>query len=43
MDRTKLESLGWDSLVLWECELGDLDEVSRRITQFLDPQHVDGL
>lgn len=31
----RLREMGWDVLVVWECELRDLDEVQRRITHFL--------
>lgn len=38
-DRTKieqLESLGWRSLTVWQCELGDLDALTARLRAFLD-------
>ena len=38
-DRTKLqqlESLGWRSLVVWECELSDLNVLTARLRAFLD-------
>lgn len=31
----KLREMGWDVLVIWECELRDLEAVLRRITCFL--------
>ena len=31
----RLRTLGWDCLVVWECQLGDLTEVSQRIRAFL--------
>ena len=31
-----LRELGWKTMVVWECELGDLDHLSRRIRRFLD-------
>jgi DNA mismatch endonuclease (patch repair protein) len=34
--RRKLRHLGWRSLVVWECELNQLDRLSRKITIFLD-------
>lgn len=37
-DRTNLEKLtsqGWDSLVIWECELRDLSAVAKRVRVFL--------
>jgi len=38
-DRTKieqLESLGWRSLVVWQCELDALDVLAERLKAFLD-------
>jgi DNA mismatch endonuclease (patch repair protein) len=32
----RLESLGWASLVLWECELSDPSEIARKVTVFLE-------
>lgn len=37
-DQRNLASLresGWDSLVIWECQTRDVDELSRRIRRFL--------
>lgn len=34
----KLEALGWDVLILWECELRDMGAVECRIRDFLDAQ-----
>jgi DNA mismatch endonuclease (patch repair protein) len=31
----KLARLGWEVLTLWECRLGDLDRLARRIGSFL--------
>lgn len=31
----KLRALGWRELVIWECQLADLDKLSRKIRQFL--------
>ena len=31
----KLRNLGWRLLVIWECELGDSQQVSRRLATFL--------
>jgi DNA mismatch endonuclease, patch repair protein len=31
----KLRALGWDLLTLWECELREMDVVSKRIQRFL--------
>jgi len=33
-----LETLGWNVIVVWECELKDPDEVMRLIKRRLDPQ-----
>ena len=30
-----LKTLGWDALVIWECQLKDIDDVARRIREFL--------
>lgn len=30
-----LRSMGWDYLVVWECELRDLEDLARRIREFL--------
>jgi len=32
---TALKMLGWDSLVLWECQLKNEDELKKRIIEFL--------
>jgi DNA mismatch endonuclease (patch repair protein) len=31
----KLEELGWDVLVVWECQLSNLRKVARRVRHFL--------
>ena len=31
-----LESMGWASLVVWECETTDADRLSERLRSFLD-------
>ena len=33
----RLEALGWEALVLWECELGDSEKTARRLRKFLGP------
>lgn len=33
-----LAGLGWKSLVMWECELTDIDEVERKLIRFLAPK-----
>ena len=38
-DRTKieqLESMGWESLVLWQCELADIGALAIRLQEFVD-------
>ena len=35
-NQSKLSSLGWDFLVIWECQLGCIVEVSERIREFLE-------
>ncbi len=32
---TALEALGWDVLVIWECELREPELLNRKITTFL--------
>lgn len=34
--RSDLKALGWDVLVVWECELKDAEALSSRITSFLE-------
>jgi G:T-mismatch repair DNA endonuclease (very short patch repair protein) len=36
MARQQLENEGWRVLVLWECEMRDADQLSRRLVSFLD-------
>jgi DNA mismatch endonuclease (patch repair protein) len=36
----KLHELGWDVLVIWECETRDEATLSRRISQFLDDETI---
>lgn len=33
----ELKKAGWESLVLWQCEVARLDDVLNRIVQFLGP------
>ena len=35
-NRRKLRKLGWDILVVWECQVGDPDQLAERIRRFLD-------
>lgn len=39
-NRHDLDSLGWNSLTLWECELKTLDEMIARTAEFLGPPAV---
>jgi DNA mismatch endonuclease (patch repair protein) len=32
----ELRRMGWKVLVVWECELSDLDRVARRVAGFLE-------
>ena len=34
-NKTKLESLGWQVLEVWECEIRDIETVKKRIQDFL--------
>lgn len=36
MNLTDLHELGWQVMVVWECETTNLDALARRLTQFLD-------
>jgi len=36
-NRERLAAAGWQSLVLWECELGDEAALARRLGRFLGP------
>ncbi len=33
--RRQLRALGWDVMVVWECQLADLDRLEQRIRRFL--------
>ena len=35
-NQEKLSALGWNFLVVWECETNDLETLTAKITQFLD-------
>jgi DNA mismatch endonuclease (patch repair protein) len=37
INRARLTELGWDVLVVWECEIGDSETLSRQISSFLGP------
>ena len=32
----KLEELGWDVAIIWQCQLRDLDGITRRLVEFLE-------
>jgi len=34
-NETKLRDMGWQVLVIWECETKDLDRLAERIVAFL--------
>ena len=36
LQQRELEELGWRLLVLWECQVGDLNSVTERVTAFLE-------
>jgi DNA mismatch endonuclease (patch repair protein) len=38
--QTKLAKLGWKALVIWECELSDIDQVTAKIDDFLFPNSL---
>ena len=38
--KKKLSNLGWKSLVIWECELGNRTKIERRIKKFLELRHA---
>lgn len=33
--RSQLRKMGWRALTIWECQLGNLDSVGRRVRRFL--------
>jgi DNA mismatch endonuclease (patch repair protein) len=35
-DVRRLQDLGWNSMIVWECQMTNLDEVRRRVKEFLD-------
>lgn len=35
--RRALKRRGWDVLIVWECQIGDLPKLKRRIVAFLGP------
>ena len=39
-NRGKLKKLGWQSLVVWECQIKDQDALSRRLKKFLANESI---
>lgn len=37
-NQERLRAMGWNVLVVWECQLGDMAEISRIVREFLDNQ-----
>jgi len=35
-----LFSLGWEALILWECELGDMNTIQSKLEKFLGPNNL---
>lgn len=35
-NRRRLQSMGWDVLTIWECQIGDRDALHARLRAFLD-------
>lgn len=35
-NRRKLQEEGWSVLVIWECQVGDVDKLTERLKRFLD-------
>lgn len=36
-----LDALGWEVLIVWECEVSDRSALTRRISSFLEINHAD--
>ncbi len=34
----RLQEMGWETMVIWECELRDMDALLRRVVHFLGPR-----
>jgi len=34
---TALQAIGWETLVVWECEAKDLNVLKQRLIEFLSP------
>jgi DNA mismatch endonuclease (patch repair protein) len=37
--RARLRALGWNALVIWECQVRDRERIAARIEKFLSPGH----
>jgi DNA mismatch endonuclease (patch repair protein) len=40
---TELRAIGWDVLIVWDCETGDLADLEKRLVGFLGAPAQDGL
>jgi DNA mismatch endonuclease (patch repair protein) len=38
-----LEALGWETITIWQCELGQRNDVEERLKKFLGPTNFDRL
>ena len=38
INQQKLNALGWEFIVIWECEIKDLEALKTRIIEFLDKE-----
>jgi DNA mismatch endonuclease (patch repair protein) len=36
-NQTKLKEIGWDFLIVWECQLDDMELLSKQLNTFLTP------
>lgn len=37
-NKRKLESMGWDVLIVWSCEIMNVDKIRNKLIEFLDKQ-----
>lgn len=37
----KLDSLGWKTIIIWECELKNITSIQERLVSFLQPIHIE--
>lgn len=42
LKQRELRTLGWESLVVWECELNDSESIAERVTRFLEDRREIG-